>query len=581
MATQTEAYSRSISLEELKLEGHKVVTLDGQTLLLIWADGEVHAIDNRCPHMGFPLHRGTVADGILTCHWHHARFDLRSGGTFDRFADDVRCYPVEVRDGYVWIDPTPRRDERGHQQRRLREGLEDNISLVLAKASISLFDQGVDPSTPFRIGIEFGTRYRSAGWGQGLTMHTCMMNLLPHLEREDRPRALYHGLSAVATDSSGTPARFVVRGLPQTSVDLPKLKTWFRRFVEVRDAEGAERCIVSALDAGANRDEMADLLFTAATDHRYLTIGHVADFTNKALEALDTIGWKHAPLVLTSLVRQYASATRMEESNSWRHPVDLVSTLEEAFDQLSDAMQPAEKAGWDEQFRQELTGVLLGDDPAHTIASLLAAMKKGATAEEIAQVVVYAGAVRIAQFHVRNEFSDWDTALHTFSFANAMQQCLRRAPSPDTFRGVLDAAMSIYLDRFLNVPPTPIPAPATVDTDEVLQELPAMLNQKGQVNEVGRAVSNYLASGGDSARLLAMIGRLLLREDRDFHTIQTVEAAVRQFGEFADGNLRNHLLVAAARYLAAHSPTVRAQGQTFEIARRLHRGELLHEDLEE
>lgn len=77
-----------------------------------------------------------------------------------------------------------------------------------------------------------------------------------------------------------------------------------------------------------------------------------------------------------------------------------------------------------------------------------------------------------------------------------------------------------------------------------------------------------------------MIGRLLLREDRDFHTIQTVEAAFRQVNQFADGNSRNHFLVAAARYLAAHSPTVRAQGQTFEIARRLHGGERLHEDLE-
>jgi nitrite reductase/ring-hydroxylating ferredoxin subunit len=37
-------------------------------------------------HMGFPLERGSVADGILTCHWHHARFDLASGCTFDLWA---------------------------------------------------------------------------------------------------------------------------------------------------------------------------------------------------------------------------------------------------------------------------------------------------------------------------------------------------------------------------------------------------------------------------------------------------------------------------------------------------------------
>lgn len=53
--------------------------------------------DNRCPHMGFPLDRGTVKDCILTCHWHHARFDLASGGTSDPWADDVRAFPVTIR----------------------------------------------------------------------------------------------------------------------------------------------------------------------------------------------------------------------------------------------------------------------------------------------------------------------------------------------------------------------------------------------------------------------------------------------------------------------------------------------------
>ena len=39
-----------------------------------------------------------------------------------------------------------------------------------------------------------------------------------------------------------------------------------------------------------------------------------------------------------------------------------------------------------------------------------------------------------------------------------------------------------------------------------------------------------------------------------------------------------HFLIAAARYLAAHAPTVRAQKQTFDIASRLHRGENVFED---
>src|ERR1700755_3386500 len=87
----------------------------------------VRAVDNRCPHMGFPLHRGSVCDGILTCHWHHARFDLASGGTLAQWAADVPAYPVEVRDGEVFVDVVPRRDERAHRERRLHDGLERNL----------------------------------------------------------------------------------------------------------------------------------------------------------------------------------------------------------------------------------------------------------------------------------------------------------------------------------------------------------------------------------------------------------------------------------------------------------------------
>src|SRR6266508_4397346 len=288
---ETAQRRRAASLEELEAKGRLVVSVEGHTVCLIKEAGEVFAVDNRCPHMGFPLHRGTISDGILTCHWHHARFDLCSGGTFDQWADDLRSFPVEVRNGDVYVDVAPRDDALAHQRRRLRDGLERDLGLVVAKAAIALLEGGVEPAEPVRIGLEFGTRYRSEGWGQGLTILACHANLLPRLAREDRLRALYHGLTAVAAESFGSAPRFAIEPLPGGETDPVTLKRWFRRFVEVRDDEGAERCVVSAVQAGASREQLADMLFAAATDHRYIQTGHVLDFVNKALEALDGVGW--------------------------------------------------------------------------------------------------------------------------------------------------------------------------------------------------------------------------------------------------------------------------------------------------
>ena len=113
-------FARAGSLTELKAKGRLVVRGDHRPILVIHDRGHICALDNRCPHMGFPLERGSVEDGILTCHWHHARFDLESGCTFDLWADDVSNVPVEVRDGDVWVKTTfAHADPAAHWQHRL------------------------------------------------------------------------------------------------------------------------------------------------------------------------------------------------------------------------------------------------------------------------------------------------------------------------------------------------------------------------------------------------------------------------------------------------------------------------------
>ncbi len=578
MATTVERFVRAAKVADVEAAGRLAVQVDGYALVLFADEGRIRAVDNRCPRMGFPLHRGSLKDGILTCHWHHARFDLASGGTFDLWADDVRVFPVRVRDGEVWIDLAAPHDIRDHQHQRLRDGLERELTQVIAKSVITLLAVGERPAAPFRTGLEFGARYRQAGWGQGLTIHTCMANVLPHLRPDDQPRALYQGLAAVARDSAGSAPRFEVRPLPSAATDLPTLSRWFRRFVEVRDAEGAERCIVSAIRAGGDAKQMAEMMVAAGTDHRYLEGGHLLDFTNKAFEALEIVGWDDAELVLTSLASGFAGADRMEEDNAWRNPIDLVEIVAEAAEAIPAALESGRKQEAHADIG-ELVNVLLADDPQAIADALLDTLREGWTAPDLAGVVAYAAARRIAHFHTSNEFGDWDTALHTFTFANAVHQMLRRAPSALGLRGVFDAAMSVYLDRFLNVPPAPLPDPGDRlgAPDAVLRELPELLDQQQQVGEAGALVTRYLASGGDPAALRATLGTLLLREDRNFHTIQCVEAAFRQSELLAGTPPAGHVLVAAARYLAAHAPTMRAQEQTYTIALRLHRGEKLYE----
>ena len=529
----------------------------------------------------FPLDKGSVENGILTCHWHHARFDLASGGTFDLWADDIDAFPVEIRDGEILVDMHANGNGIEHQRNRLYDGLQHNLSLVVAKAVINQLRQGIAAGRAFPR-TDLILAQPTAAWigERGLTTHACTMNLIPYLDKDDHPLALYHGLADVASDTAGMSPRFNPRPLPNSETDIPTLKQWFRQFVEVRDAQAGERAIVSALRAGADDVQIADMLFAAATDHRYLDVGHTLDFINKALESVDLAGWNYAELAFTAVVPNLTDARRMEESNAWRKPIDLVEILEDAFAQLPAAV--ASGSGKNPLLGIEgLVDVLLDDDPQEIADALLNSLRDGLPSLDLAGIVAYAAARRIAHFHTSNDFGDWDTAMHTFTFANAVYQGLQRVDSIELMRGIFDAAMSIYLDRFLNVPLVKLPEPDPIaDADALLDDFESLLNLQQQVNQAGTLAARYLRSGGSAKRFMARMGRLLLRENRDFHTIQCIEASFNQYTIWAQKSpeMAQHILIAAARYLAAHAPTTRSQLQTFTIARRLSHGEKLFEE---
>ena len=104
-----------------------------------------------------------------------------------------------------------------------------------------------------------------------------------------------------------------------------------------------------------------------------------------------------------------------------------------------------------------------------------------------------------------------------------------------------------------------------------------MVNVRQQVEESAQAVSGYLSSGAAPDDLLAILGHMMLREDADFHSFQIVDAAFRQFQSRRGEESGRHVLVGLSRFLAAHSPTPRAEGQTYQIALRLQRGEEIYQ----
>ena len=567
---------RVCTVDELQSTGTKLVSAEGRTVLIIADQGNVYALDNRCPHMGFPLQRGTIRDGILTCHWHHAKFDLGSGCTFDPFADDVPSFYVEVRNGEVWLDPDPIEEPpREHWLAKLDDGLEQNIRLILAKSVIGLDSLGATKEI-LRRGSLFGINNRAAGWSTGLSILTAMANVLPYLFEEDRPLALYQGLAHVARSTAGQPPDFNLEPLRTSETRPERYIAWFRQFIEVRAADAAERTLRTAIRIGISPKSVADMVFAASTDHLYMDVGHSLDFANKAFELLDHIGWEHAEEVLPSLIPGLVSASRMEESSSWRHPLDLAQLLGELYEEMDTLIErgAAHPKEWDGH--EELARTIIDGEPPESLGMMRDLVDRGVPLEELSAAVAYAASLRPVHFRVSNEFADWDTVHHVFTYTNAVDQAMRRAPSALLARGIFDGAMAVYLERFLNIPKQPIPPPSGRESSA--EDLLASFDAQGQVDATAQVVVDLMAQGRHQETIRAL-GHALLREDSGFHQFQIYEAALRQYHRFAGTPAGDNVLIGATRFLSAHSPTVRAVRQTYEIAARLHRGEALHDEV--
>ncbi len=590
MDAPSKEFALAGSLEELKIKGRLVVHGGHRPILVIYDRGRVFALDNRCPHMGFPLERGSVEDGILTCHWHHARFDLESGCTFDLWADDVPICPVEVRNGDVWVKTTfTHADLAAHWHQRLANGLAHDLGLVIAKAMHGQLAAGVPQAEIVREVAVFGAQNRD-GWGVGLTILTALANILPVLPEEEAYLALFHGARRVAADCDGEAPRRE-RAPLGSRPDPAALKRWLRRWTNVRHREAAERTLLTAIAAGFSPAELADALFAAATERAFADTGHSLDFINKAFECLDLIGWQHAAALLPTVVGQMVAARGAEESTAWRQPVDLVALCEESTSELADLFA-AGRGSRDWSGHAALAQELLGDDPARIVDALKEAIRAGAAPADLGQSLAYAAALRVARFGNANEHADWETAHHVFTYANAVHQMLTRIGTANidthvtAVRGVLHGAMALYLARYLNVPPARIPG----DGGEQLDDLPAdpetigaalldAFDRQRQVDLAASLVARHLTLGHSPQALIATLAHAMLREDAGFHAYQMLEAGVRQFGAWGDTDEGRHILIAVARYLAAHSPTERASLQTADIARRLMRGGELHQEV--
>jgi 3-phenylpropionate/trans-cinnamate dioxygenase ferredoxin subunit len=102
------AWVKAAALRDLPEEGAVLgVEVEGRRVALARVDGEVYAFADNCSHRDFPLSVGEV-DAVsctVTCEWHGAAFDLRTGEpTCPPAFRPIAVYATREDAGEVWIE---------------------------------------------------------------------------------------------------------------------------------------------------------------------------------------------------------------------------------------------------------------------------------------------------------------------------------------------------------------------------------------------------------------------------------------------------------------------------------------------
>ena len=87
---------RVASLSELRRERMKIVDMRGRQIALFSADGSVYALDNECPHAGFPLGEGDISGEWVICPGHSFYYDLKTGECQNDPGLKATCFEVVI-----------------------------------------------------------------------------------------------------------------------------------------------------------------------------------------------------------------------------------------------------------------------------------------------------------------------------------------------------------------------------------------------------------------------------------------------------------------------------------------------------
>ncbi len=580
--TTAENWTVVLALAELPERTLTVVRPGGGLQIVLWrVGGDVRALDNICPHEGFPMAEGRVnrLDGgaagteaggagecVITCDWHNFKYAMDDGACLVP-GEDIRTFPARVAGEQVELDLTAPDPEP------LRQAALESLTAGVAARDTARAGRDLvrllELETPLeRIGAELlqdACARAPWGWNHGHAVTADALDLAERAAGEGGEPGipLLHAAGSIAEPLVRYPALPIIAPDAARLGETPEAaRAAFRAAAEQDRTEDLIAGFLGWLPA-LEQATIEEWITAAITDH-FFSFGHGAIFAQKAFEALDRIGWGSgaAPL-LGSLARNLTSSTRHDVLPYWRSFGALEAGIAPDLPELAVACSAdgGTAALDEERFRH----LVMEEGPAGAFEAIAGALRGGVHPDRIAAACVRAAAHRLLVFDPAAQQRDdrafgWLGATHTLTHAHATRELIRRVGSPESLRGLFHSAFFIQQTDRISIPLErrtalrPLDVNGNGHPDGLLKTIHGCIRVRDH-DGAGAAALGFLASGGTPEVLSRHLETLALDDcavSRIIvdHDIKCSVTARREALDPANTGSEGLILASVARYLA-------------------------------
>jgi nitrite reductase/ring-hydroxylating ferredoxin subunit len=565
----------------------KAIRLEGgRSIALFNVNGRIYATDNQCPHMGYPLTRGAVRHGILTCDWHGRSFDLEGGGCFNYECDDLQTFPVEVRQNEIWIQLGDARYKRRDEHLRLLwEGLLSEDRWTISKA-IALLLKGSVPEEEIVTVIlrHLGRHIASSNDAEGGDDVSRLINGLKVGRRYQGADRLMVLATAACSVAGKAAERLEVVPLPGP-VAWDNIDRWTRMFSHDGQSGRIERSLFTAghLDY---KDKILPLLYECAVEPHFLGFADNLLSLGCLAEIIESFGWEQSPELVFNLGAKLIGRRRGEPERFRRDAVGLMASLVPQIEASNSSSNRVIE--YDED---AFVSALVSVNIQKSFNAVSTALKAGVKLDRLITSLVLLSADRMARTPV-NVDAGWGALTMELNLAASLRTAQRHGGDQVAAKGLFHAAWLVFADRWLNIPVRPLTTPLGGGKLNVPDEdagVRVILNSIASLNvqDVGRQVLEYLNAGYSGDRLLHEMGRVMLWDDTNTRILPTLRTVFEEWERSGGSDpalgaghpARYQLLVGLARY-ATDIRTNKDSGSATNTAMRFAEGKTTVEAFE-